>query len=155
MLSQTPSQEKRSDPTGCRKHFFSHLLMPILLRLLCEKLACIHIISFSSVYNLKFHCHAKSLIHRRSVFNFVFIVHGQYSTFYEDCSFNALADPWGPQGMRPSHLLPPNGPFSFIFMQFWGKIGLIIAFLSAPLELAPPWKSWIRHCSVVHFIFVP
>ena len=74
VLSRMPSQEKRSDPTGCRKHFFSHLLMPILLRLLCEKLACMHIISFSSVYNLKFHCHAKSLIHRRSVFNFVFIV---------------------------------------------------------------------------------
>ena len=59
------------------------------------------------------------------------------------------------QGCAHHTSYPPNGPFSFIFMQFWGKIGLIIAFLSASLKLAPPWKSWIRHCSVVHFIFVP
>ena len=51
---------------------------------------------------------------------------------------------WRIQGGVPGTRTPPGGPNSFIFMQFWVKIGKIIAILGVG---APPWgKSWIRHC---------
>ena len=48
----------------------------------------------------------------------------------------AVTDLWGREGCTPS----PMG-FFFIFMQFSE-----LSNRSAPPGLAPPGKSWIRHC---------
>ena len=148
VLSQMPSQEKRSDPTGCRKHFFSHLLMPISSTLWKTRMHAYYF--FFSVYNLKFRCHAKSLIHSRSVFNFVFIVWTiQYKIWrlFIQCIGGSTG------GARDGPITPhPLSVHFFHFHAVFGKKWSNPCFLCPPLVLASPMEILDP---LVHFIFVP